>query len=262
MKLLFLLLIFGSQVLQGYSSIWGNSVHRASTTHLGSVTFSLRYPVLSWEKLLPRRSAVSEAIADIGVIGKYQTSDPYANRVTDEDVGARLYTILDNIVAIHSGLPRMGRNIDIPEGSKAGMEVGRLRDIEDTFVSRELWSQYLDWGQKMRRELEEALDSLPDSLSLSKSDREELFEFIADEFDRDGDRKLYSLPKGGQHGAGSDTYVVKKDLPAVYETPIALQLPKLEPWEVQYLDRWPLSRHRWPLSPESFLTTLKPKQSP
>ena len=118
---------------------------------------------------------MSEAIADIGVIGKYQTSDPYANRVTDEDVGTRLYTILENIVATHSGLPRIGRNIDIPEGSKAGMEVGRLRDLEDTFVPRELWRQYLDWGHEMRRDLEEALDSLPDSLSLSESDRKELF---------------------------------------------------------------------------------------
>ena len=265
MKVLFLLLILGSQMLPGYSafaSIWSNSVCRASTTRLGSTMFSLRYPVLSWEKLLPRRSAVSEAIADIGVIAKYQTSDPYANRVTDEDVGARLYTILENIVAVHSGLPRIGKNIDIPEGSEAGMNVGTLRDLEDTFVLRRVWEQYLGWGLEMRRDLEEALNSLPDSLSLGESDRESLFEFIADEFDRNGDRELYSLPKGGQHGAGSESYVVKKDLPAIYETPIALQPPKLEPWQVKYLDRWPLSRHRWPLSPEGYLETLKPKQSP
>lgn len=226
-------------------------MHRASISDLAGVKFSLRYPVLSWEKLLPRRSAVSEAIASIAVIGKYQTSDPYANRVIDEDVGARLYTILANVVAIHSGLPRIGRRIDIPVGSEAGMEVGTLVDIEDTFVPREVWKRYLDWGNEIRRDLEEALENLPDSLSLGRSDREELFEFIADKFDQDGDKKLYSWPKGGQHGAGSDIHVIKKDLPAVYESPIALQLPRSKPW--QMVDRW--------ASRKGFLATLKPKQS-
>jgi len=253
MKQLFLLLIFGSQVLQGYTSIWSNSVHRASKTTLVGVKFNLKYPMLSWEKLLPRRSAVSEAIADIGVIGKYHTSDPYANRVIDGDVGTRLYTILDNVVAIHSGLPRVGKYLDLPEGTEEGTVIKRISDLEDTFVPREVWKQYLDWGYEMRRNLEEALNDLPDSLLLSNNDREELFRFLADEFDKDGDRKLYSYQKGGQHDAGSDDYVIKKDLPAV-SVSWFMQPPGISPTKVEFRERWP--------SQKGFLSTLKPKKSP
>jgi len=46
----------------------------------------------------------------------------------------------------------------------------------------------------MRRNLEEV--------------REQLFHFLADEFDQDGDRELYSL--GGDHLSGDLIFVVKK----------------------------------------------------
>lgn len=252
MKSLFLLLIFGSQVLQGYSSVWTNSTHRASKTILAGVKFSLKYPVLPWEKLASRRSAAERAIIDLRTMGKYHTSDPYANLVIDNDVGARLYTILDNVVAVHSSLPRIGPVIDLSEGTEKYTEIKRFSDLEDTFVPREVWGQYRGWGMMLKQELEKALNTLPDSLSLNENDQEEVFRFLADEFDRDGYRVVYSDAKGSQHGAGHDSYIVKKDLPAL-SVSWFMQPPGVSPTKVPFRDRWP--------SKSGFLATLKSKST-
>lgn len=232
MKLLFLLLIFGSQALQG--SIWTDSTIRASKTMLARGKFNLKYPILPWEKLLSRRSAAEQAIVDLRTMGKYYTSDPYANHVIDNDVGARLYTILDNVVAVHSSLPRIGPVIDLPEGTEKFTEIKSFSNLENTFVPREVWELYRGWGMMLKQELEKALNALPDSLLLNERDQEEVFRFLADEFDQDGFREVASYQKSGQQGAGSDDYVVKKDLPALHG----------------------FSRDRWP-SKRGFLSTLK-----
>jgi len=64
-----------------------DTIIRVSQHSYVGVKFNLRYQVLPWAKLLPRRSVVSEATADTGVIGKYHTGDSYTNRVIDRGGG-------------------------------------------------------------------------------------------------------------------------------------------------------------------------------
>lgn len=236
MKLLIVLMFLSSLAAYGRpfgGSIWGSSIHKFSemTAFSGRpAEFHLRYEVLPWGELGFRRNAVSKAIATLRSLGDSAGAQPY---LTDADVHPLLYSIMEHTMAIHSGLPRTSSGFTeeeyalfrfikpagaMPSGWSSlydhKVEI-TFKQLEDSFVPKETWQLYAQWGQEIHVELVSLLESAPIARLLTDSHKREFLQMFADEFDLEKTRTVVSVSKGNQMGAGDDHYTEKYNLPVL-----------------------------------------------
>ena len=152
MKSLVMAIVFGALLseLCVASGRVTSGVHSYFGANSGSETrlYKLKYPVLSWSDLGSRRRKIDLAIANLDTTSTVKT----------------LYGILENVAAIHSGLPR------IVEGDAGYEELtfspddelspADVRRLEESIVTPETWTQYVMWGKEVQQQIQEALGKL------------------------------------------------------------------------------------------------------
>ncbi len=175
MKSLFLVMgvVFGAALTELCEAriSHGSGVHSYFAHKSGARgQYLLKYPVLPWSSLKSRRQAVAAAIASISTIGVlYHSRGVTVVDQNDEShLQTSLYEIMENVVAIHSGLPRIVvgdagyEEITLTVGEP--IDADGLERLGESIVMPDAWTQYAGWGAEVGQQLREALERLPEAI--------------------------------------------------------------------------------------------------
>lgn len=226
---------------------WNNEYRRFSESFVVKAQtgfFFLKYPVMSWEQLQFRRDAISKAIDEL-------PSSIYYGRTH-----LLLYSIMENTVAIHSGLPRAVQGVkssDYPQSSwmltddsqeDVGISCDQYCDLVNSFVPEEIWELYVNWGDEVSNELYNVLEEYHSGLISFLSMLEE--EFIQGEAVL---RVVDSFVRDISLGGGYVFFTEKIDMPVLVakdEDSSDATNEERNTIATRYIERWPPNKKNLP----------------
>ena len=197
--------------------------------------YLLKYEILPWADLEYRRQAITAAITKLRRIGVLQVSQGVSLGQGDEarDMQSYLDEVMENLVAIHSSLPRIvvgdAGYEEITFTKDVPIDAEGVQQLEASIVVPDAWTTYAQWGKEIRQDLEQALSGLPEGMLAPYARGKSILKEFDNEFNTTGSRMIRGWEGGRVPGAAPGLDLVEKlDMPILE----AVEDPNYEP-------RWP-----------------------